>query len=84
LLDPAPRPFRGGGGAPVLFGVAYVAPTALLGAALAVPDRAPGLVALAGAAMIAGQVHAKAALLLGAGFLRPIALTRVRPGRRTS
>jgi formate-dependent nitrite reductase membrane component NrfD len=64
----------GGHGLPVLLGLV----------ALAAPAAAVPLLALAGALVVAGQVHAKACLVRAAGRLRPITLAVTLPGRRAS
>ena len=52
--------------------------------ALAVPGVAGLLLALAGLSLIAGQVNAKARLILLVGQLRPITLDIELPDRRSS
>ena len=64
----------GGHGAPLLLGLW----------ALAVPMAAAPLLALAGLALVAAQVYAKARLVLAAGRLRPVTLALSSPRRRSS
>lgn len=72
------RPLREGRDALTLVGGGYLAPSFLLALAVASPGLAALLAALGAALMIAGQVHAKAALILKAGQLRPITLAHAR------
>ena len=62
----------------------YAMPLVLGLLALAFPGVAGLLLALAGLSLIAGQVNAKARLILLAGQLRPITLHVVLPERRDS
>lgn len=73
---------RHGAGATTIVGVGYVLPLALAGIALVAPGLATAATVLAGLAMIAGQVHAKAALILRCGHLRPVTLATLRLSRR--
>jgi formate-dependent nitrite reductase membrane component NrfD len=65
-------------------GVGTVIPLGALGVALASPAAAAPAVALAGLAMVAGQAHFKAELILRAGLLRPITVPTLRMSRRLS
>jgi phenylacetyl-CoA:acceptor oxidoreductase subunit 2 len=70
----ASAPLRGEPALLGVFVVGHLLPLALLGlAAVAVPF-APAVTAAAGAAVLAGQLQAKAWLILRAGALRPITL----------
>lgn len=62
----------------------YAVPLVLGLVALAIPGVAGLLLALAGLSLIAGQVNAKARLILLVGQLRPIALDIELPDRRSS
>jgi DMSO reductase anchor subunit len=62
----------------------YLVPVALGLLALAVPQVAALFLALAGVSLIAGQINAKARLILLAGRLRPITLDIALPERRDS
>jgi DMSO reductase anchor subunit len=62
----------------------YGVPLVLGLLALALPGAAVPLLPLAGLALVAGQVAAKAGLILRAGQLRPIALHIAVPGRRSA
>jgi hypothetical protein len=53
----------------------YVLPSLLAALVIALPRLGPSLAAAAGALMAAGQVFAKAAVILKAGQLRPVSLT---------
>lgn len=79
----ATAPLRDGFGAAELVGVGYVAPFVLVTLALVLPWGATALTALAAITMLAGQVAAKALLILRASRIRPIALD-VTVGRRHS
>jgi formate-dependent nitrite reductase membrane component NrfD len=65
-------------------GVGTVIPLGALAVALASPAAAAPAVALAGLAMVAGQAHFKAELILRAGLLRPITVPTLRMSRRLS
>jgi len=65
-------------------GVGTVIPLGALAVALASPAVAAPAVALAGLAMVAGQAHFKAELILRAGLLRPITVPTLRMSRRLS
>lgn len=80
----ATRSLREGPAAIAIVGGGYLAPFLLLGLALALPELARPAVALGGAALILGQVQAKAVLILTAGELRPITLTHLSLERRSS
>jgi DMSO reductase anchor subunit len=76
------RPLRRGRARVGIVGVGFGAPLVLAGVAVAWPAWALPATALAGALMIAGQLHAKSALIGDAGRLRPITLPGLRlPGR---
>ena len=62
----------------------YAVPLVLGLVALAIPGAAGLLLALAGLSLIAGQVNARARLILLVGQLRPIALDIELPDRRSS
>lgn len=79
----AVAPLREGRPALVINGAGYGAPLLLGLLALAAPAVAGPLLGLAGALLIAGQVYAKAQLILAAGRLRPITLA-IAPSRRRS
>ncbi|MBI4637722.1 MAG: dimethyl sulfoxide reductase anchor subunit [Candidatus Rokubacteria bacterium] len=76
-------PLSADGAAIELVGLGYVLPVALVALGLAVPAWVRVTMPLAAALMIAGQVRAKAALVLRAGQLRPIALPHLRLSRRS-
>jgi DMSO reductase anchor subunit len=78
------RPLREGAPAVATFATASILPLALglLGTALS--RRADLAAALAGVLLIAGQVQVKSALILVAGRLRPVTVTRLTLGRRSS
>lgn len=80
----ATRPLREGSLARELVGLGYLAPFVLVALGLALPSLAPPAAGIAAALMIAGQAQAKAALILRAGQLRPITLSRLRLSRRPS
>ena len=65
-------------------GVGTVIPLGALAVALASPAAAAPAVALAGLAMVAGQAHFKAELIVRAGLLRPVTVPTLRLSRRTS
>ena len=69
------RPLREGPSALVIVVGGYLLPSLLAALAIALPRLGPPMAAAAGALMAAGQVSAKAALILKAGQLRPISLT---------
>jgi formate-dependent nitrite reductase membrane component NrfD len=79
----AVAPLREGRSVLVIDGAGYGLPLLLGLVALAAPAVAGPPLALAGALLIAGQVYAKARLILAAGQLRPITLAIV-PSRRRS
>lgn len=79
----AVAPLREGGAALVIDGAGYGAPVLLGLLALAAPAIAAPTLGLAGALLIAGQLYAKARLILAAGHLRPITLA-IAPSRRRS
>jgi formate-dependent nitrite reductase membrane component NrfD len=60
----------------------HAAPLVLTGLAVGLPAVAPIALILAGALMIAGQLHFKGRLILTAGWLRPVTLAGVRLHRR--
>jgi DMSO reductase anchor subunit len=80
----AAQPLRAGRGATLLVGTGYVVPFVLLAVALAWPALAAGAAVLAGTLVVAGQVHAKSALILQAGHLRPVTLPHALRPRRLS
>lgn len=80
----AVAPLREGRSALVIDGAGYGMPLLLGLLALAAPAVAGPALALVGALLIAGQVYAKARLILAAGQLRPITLAIVPPRRRSS
>jgi len=65
-------------------GVGTVIPLGALAVALALPAAAAPAAALAGLAMVAGQAHFKAELIVRAGLLRPITVPTLRMSRRLS
>ena len=78
-------PLTEGRAGALVFGGAYVAPFLLVALASLLPPAGTAAAAgLAGFLMVAGQVHAKARLILRAGRLRPITLAAPRLHRRTS
>jgi hypothetical protein len=68
----------------VLINAAYGLPLLLGLLALAAPAVAGPTLGLAGALLVAGQVYAKARLILAAGHLRPITLGITFARRRSS
>jgi hypothetical protein len=68
----------------VIAGAGYGLPLLLGLLALAAPAVAGPPMGLAGALLVAGQVYAKARLILAAGRLRPITLTIALSKRRSS
>jgi len=80
----AVAPLREGRSALVIDGVGYGLPLLFGLVALAAPAVAGPALGLAGALLIAGQVYAKARLILAAGQLRPITLAIVPSRRRSS
>lgn len=80
----ATRPFREGPTAVAIVGAGYVAPFLLLALAIALAGGALPTVTLAGALMIWGQIHAKSALILTAGQVRPVTLANLSLERRSS
>jgi formate-dependent nitrite reductase membrane component NrfD len=80
----AVAPLREGGAALIIDGAGHGLPLLLGLLALAAPAVAGPALALAGALLIAGQVYAKARLILAAGQLRPITLAIVPSRRRSS
>jgi DMSO reductase anchor subunit len=75
------RPLRHRGTRAGIVGVGFGAPLVLAGVAQAWPAWAPPATVLAGVLMMAGQVHAKSALIGEAGRLRPITLPGLRVRR---
>lgn len=69
---------REGATAIQLAGCGYVVPFLLVGLGLALPGWRQPLVVLAAACMLAGQLHAKAVIILKAGQLRAVTLTSLR------
>ena len=65
-------------------GVGTVIPLGALAVALASPAAAAPAAALAGLAMVAGQAHFKAELILKAGLLRPVTVPNLRMSRRSA
>jgi DMSO reductase anchor subunit len=65
-------------------GVGTVIPLGALAVALASPAAAAPAAALAGLAMVAGQAHFKAEIILKAGLLRPVTVPFLRMSRRSS
>ncbi len=80
----AVAPLREGRSALVIDGAGHGLPLLLGLLALAAPAVAHPLLGVAGALLIAGQVYAKARLILAAGRLRPITLAIVPSRRRSS
>ena len=80
----AVAPLREGRSALVTDGAGYGLPLLLGLLALAAPAIAGPALGLAGALLVAGQVYAKARLILVAGQLRPITLAIVPSRRRSS
>ena len=64
-------------------GVGTVIPLGALAVALASPAAAAPAAALAGLAMVAGQAHFKAELIVNAGLLRPVTVPYLRMSRRS-
>jgi len=64
--------------------VGTVLPLGALAVALALPAAAAPAAALAGLAMVAGQAHFKAELIVKAGLLRPVTVPYLRMSRRSS
>jgi len=65
-------------------GVGTIFPLGALAVALASPAAAAPAAALAGLAMVAGQAHFKAELIVRAGLLRPVTVPTLRMSRRSS
>jgi DMSO reductase anchor subunit len=80
----AVAPLREGRSVLVIDGAGHGLPLLLGLLALAAPAVAHPLLGVAGALLIAGQVYAKARLILSAGRLRPITLAIVPSRRRSS
>jgi formate-dependent nitrite reductase membrane component NrfD len=80
----AVAPLREGRAAVVIEGAGYGLPFLLGLLALAAPTAAGPMLALAGLLLVAGQVYAKARLILAAGRLRPITLAIALSRRRSS
>ncbi len=80
----AVAPLRAGIPALVIDGAGYGLPLLIGLLALAAPATAGPALGLAGALLIAGQVYAKARLILAAGQLRPVTLAIVPSRRRSS
>jgi DMSO reductase anchor subunit len=80
----AVAPLRDGRSLLAIDGAGHALPLLLGVSALGVPALAAPLLAVAGALLVAGQIYAKARLVLVAGQLRPITLAIARPGRRPS
>ena len=80
----AVAPLRQGRSVLVIDGAGHGLPLLLGLLALAAPAVAHPLLGVAGALLIAGQVYAKARLILSAGRLRPITLAIVPSRRRSS
>jgi len=80
----AVAPLREGRSVLVIDGAGHGLPLLLGLLALAAPAVARPLLGVAGALLIAGQVYAKARLILAAGRLRPITLAIVPSRRRSS
>ena len=59
-------------------------PFALIGLALALPEWRAPLTFVAGALMLAAQIHAKAVVILKAGQLRAVTVHSFRLSRRPS
>lgn len=79
----AVAPLREGGAALIIDGAGHGLPLFLGLLALAVPAVAGPALGLVGVLLVAGQVYAKARLILVAGQLRPITLA-ITPSRRRS
>ena len=75
---------RAGPTAVRLAGGGYVIPFALIGLALALPEWRAPLTFVAGALMLAAQIHAKAVVILKAGQLRAVTVHSFRLSRRPS
>ena len=75
---------RGGAAGRLAAGLGGALPLGALAVALAAPAVAAPAAALAGLAMVAGQAHFKAELILKAGLLRPITVANLRMSRRLS
>jgi DMSO reductase anchor subunit len=80
----AVAPLREGRAALVITGAGYGLPLLLGLLALAAPAVAGPALGLVGALLVAGQVYAKARLILAAGQLRPITLAITLSRRRSS
>ncbi|MBI2528311.1 MAG: dimethyl sulfoxide reductase anchor subunit [Candidatus Rokubacteria bacterium] len=68
----------------VILAAGYLAPLLLGTLAVTLPTGGAGALALGAILMVAGQVYAKAELILTAGQLRPITLANLTLRRRTS
>lgn len=79
----AVRPLGRGRDRRIVLGAGHLAPFVLVAFAAGRPALAAPALVLAGALMIAGQLHAKARLILSAGQLRPITLAGLRIHRRS-
>ena len=75
---------RGGRAGVLILAAGYLAPLLLGTLALTVPPAGAGALGLGAILMIAGQVYAKAELILTAGQLRPITLANLTLRRRAS
>ncbi len=75
---------RSGPSGLLILSAGYVAPLLLGMLALTVPSARAGALALAAILMITGQVQAKAGLILTAGQLRPITVSKLTLRRRAS
>ena len=91
VFTPAGRAFRDataslrdGPAGRIGVGVGTVIPLGALAVALASPAAAAPAAALAGLAMVAGQAHFKAELIVKAGLLRPVTVPNLRMSRRSS
>lgn len=71
----AVRPLRDGRAVLGLFAVGHVLPLVLLAVGAAAPAAQPAAAALGGVGILAGQLQAKARLVLRAGALRPISIS---------
>jgi DMSO reductase anchor subunit len=82
--ETATRALREGRTAAQVVAGGYVLPLVLAALGLAIPETARVAAGLAGALMVAGQVRAKALLILDAGLLRPVTVPHLRLIRRPS
>jgi formate-dependent nitrite reductase membrane component NrfD len=75
---------RDGAAGRLAVGLGGALPLGALAVALASPPAAATAAALAGLAMVAGQAHFKAELIVKAGLLRPVTVPNLRMSRRSA